>query len=169
MQESLLGRSAVLSIKLQPNVSETAYKVPEDEDSMFLHNVGICVQAHTSLQPKRLTSTSSPLCEPQMSYQLLLFPCYISSLLTNLVSQCSEYRHRRSCLTILSQEKKFLLWQPVHTCSLFTVIPYMGGIHKRENVDRDISLDTVSIKKQFLRDVAKIQNLSHTYFTHTQP
>jgi hypothetical protein len=51
------------------NVSEehTASFRAEDGGSIFLQNVGIYLQVHTALQPRRPTSTSSPPREPQVS------------------------------------------------------------------------------------------------------
>jgi hypothetical protein len=40
--------------------SQQIHFSPEDRGSMFLRTVGICLQVHTALQPRRPTSTSSP-------------------------------------------------------------------------------------------------------------
>jgi hypothetical protein len=49
----------------------------EDGGSMFLRNVGIYLQVHTTLQPCRSTSTSSPQWYPQVSYGISVALCTV--------------------------------------------------------------------------------------------
>jgi hypothetical protein len=58
----LLQRRVDVQVNIEVSEKHTNYIFSaEDRDSIFLRNVGICLQVHTALQPKRLTSLSSQL------------------------------------------------------------------------------------------------------------